>query len=64
MSALLSLTCLKNQYRALLRHGLSIWIDVPLNMVTMGAVEVQSEDSASEVFISETDFKAFGDYSA
>ncbi|XP_044501928.1 probable inactive shikimate kinase like 1, chloroplastic isoform X2 [Mangifera indica] len=34
---------------ALLRHGLSIWIDVPLNMVTMGAVEVQSEDSASEV---------------
>lgn len=33
-------------------------------MVTMGAVEVQSEDSASEVFISETDFKAFGDYSA
>ncbi|XP_031271374.1 probable inactive shikimate kinase like 1, chloroplastic [Pistacia vera] len=34
---------------ALLRHGVSIWIDVPLDMVTRGVVEDQSEDTASEV---------------
>ncbi|KAJ0053599.1 hypothetical protein Pint_03055 [Pistacia integerrima] len=36
---------------ALLRHGVSMWIDVPLDMVTRGVVEDQSEDTASEFYV-------------
>ncbi|KAK3183863.1 hypothetical protein Dsin_031149 [Dipteronia sinensis] len=34
---------------ALLRHGISIWIDVPLDMAASGVVEDQSELPASEL---------------
>ncbi|KAL6954346.1 shikimate kinase [Sarracenia purpurea var. burkii] len=35
---------------ALLRHGLSIWIDVPLDMIARDVVENGSQLSASEIF--------------
>lgn len=41
-----------NIYRALLRHGISIWIDVPLEMVARGEMEDQIQlavtDSVSD----------------
>ncbi|GMP29748.1 hypothetical protein CsSME_00004728 [Camellia sinensis var. sinensis] len=41
---------------ALLRHGLSIWIDVPLDMIARDAIENGSQLSESEIF-------SFGSYS-
>ncbi|KAF5479270.1 hypothetical protein F2P56_000105 [Juglans regia] len=38
---------------AFLRHGISIWIDVPLDMVARGVFENQSQLSDSELFASE-----------
>ncbi|KAF5952520.1 hypothetical protein HYC85_010464 [Camellia sinensis] len=37
---------------ALLRHGLSIWIDVPLDMIARDAIENGSQLSESEIFSS------------
>ncbi|XP_028106800.1 probable inactive shikimate kinase like 1, chloroplastic [Camellia sinensis] len=37
---------------ALLRHRLSIWIDVPLDMIARDAVENRSQLSESEIFSS------------
>lgn len=37
-----------------MRHGISIWIDVPLDMITRGLVEDRSELPTSEVLRSES----------
>ena len=36
-----------NKFRALLRHGISIWIDVPLDIVAMVEMEDQSQSPVS-----------------
>ncbi|XP_059450665.1 probable inactive shikimate kinase like 1, chloroplastic isoform X3 [Corylus avellana] len=38
---------------AFLRHGISIWIDIPLDMIARGMIEDQSGLSDSEIFASE-----------
>ncbi|XP_062152795.1 probable inactive shikimate kinase like 1, chloroplastic [Alnus glutinosa] len=38
---------------AFLRHGISIWIDVPLDMISRGVIEDQSGLCDSEIFTSE-----------
>ncbi|KAB1202855.1 putative inactive shikimate kinase like 1, chloroplastic [Morella rubra] len=38
---------------AFLRHGISLWIDIPLDMVAKGMLEEQSQLSESEIFTSE-----------
>lgn len=40
-------------HRAFLRHGISLWIDIPLDMVAKGMLEEQSQLSDSEIFTSE-----------
>ncbi|KAJ0112232.1 hypothetical protein Patl1_03089 [Pistacia atlantica] len=49
---------------ALLRHGVSIWIDVPLDMVTRGVVEDQSEDTASEFYVLPNDSQVLAQVAA
>lgn len=39
---------------ALLRHGISIWIDVPLDMVAKGIIENKSQVLSSEIATSES----------
>ncbi|KAL7258724.1 hypothetical protein ACSBR1_004759 [Camellia fascicularis] len=42
---------------ALLRHGLSIWIDAPLDMIARDAIENRSQLSKSEIFSSGSYFE-------
>ncbi|XAR52040.1 hypothetical protein NMG60_11006886 [Bertholletia excelsa] len=44
---------------ALLRHGLSVWIDMPLEMVARDATENGTQFSASEIFISGSNSEVF-----
>ncbi|BBH00562.1 shikimate kinase like 1 [Prunus dulcis] len=41
--ALCNFDSLQNIYRALLRYGISIWIDIPVDLVARGVIEDQSQ---------------------